>query len=72
MKINEVGTETSFEYVDEGTVFWCNGAFYMRTKQVFTEEEGFLNAVNIGTGVLCRIFDETDVSVYSNANMNLV
>ncbi len=72
MKINEIGAETIFENVDEGTVFWYMGAFYMRTRQVYSEEEGFLNAVNIDKGILVRVFDDDCVSVYKNANINLV
>lgn len=72
MKVNEVGTETVFENVDEGTVFWHCGAFYMRTRQFYSEEEGFLNAVNIENGILVRVYDNDAVSVYKNANMNLV
>lgn len=71
MKVNEVGTDTLFEDVEEGTVFWYTGAFYMRTRQVYSEEEGFLNAVNIDTGILIRVFDDDVVSVYKNANLNL-
>lgn len=72
MKVNEIGTDTAFEDVEEGTVFWFRGAFYMRTRQVYSEEEGFLNAVNIHTGILIRVFDDDCVSVYKNANLNLV
>lgn len=72
MKVNEVGKDTVFEDVEEGTVFWYMGAICMRTRQVYSEEEGFLNAVNIDTGILIRVFDDDGVSVYKNANLNLV
>lgn len=74
MKINEIGKDMEFEDVAVGAIVWCDGSFLIKIETCFAtyEDKGIRNVVNLETGMLGRIFEEEIVSVYNNANLNLV
>ena len=68
MKINEIGEDVLFSTLNEGTVLWYMGSFYIKVEGDTNE----YNVANIETGRLGHISDTEYVGYYPTASLNLV
>lgn len=72
MKVNEVGTEVKFKDVANGAIIWFCGDFFIKTIRFYDDIGEKFNVVCIEDGDADFVQDESTVTLYKNASLNLV
>lgn len=62
------GNFVDFKDVEYGTPFEFEFSFYLKTNGGLVENDGFTNAVNLKTGMICK-FDDKDKVRLVNASI---